>query len=81
MATVTPKNDRRILILDRDTCALVGQCSGPTGYGVCPNVAEGHAVPCAGRRLVPASGTGIEGWRLTIFEPEGDACPLASLVS
>ena len=77
----TPHDDRLILIVDRDTQALVGQCSGPVGGGRCPNADKGHPVPCVGRRLVPASGTGIEGWRLTVFDPPDETCPLASLVA
>ncbi|HXA29457.1 MAG TPA: hypothetical protein VN193_12025 [Candidatus Angelobacter sp.] len=76
----TQRRDRLILILDRGTRALVGQCSGPDDHGGCPVAVEGHQVPCAGRRIVPAYGTGIEGWRLTILDHEGTACPLAAFV-
>jgi hypothetical protein len=77
----TPSDDRLILILDPDTGALVAQCSGPRADGLCPNASAEHAIPCGGRRAVPARGTGIEGWRLTVFDdPEDGACPLASLV-
>jgi hypothetical protein len=78
----TARHDRLILILDRDTRALVSQCSGPAADGLCPNASAGHDLPCAGRRVVPAYGTGLEGWRLTITDPQEDgSCPLALLVS
>jgi len=69
-----------ILILDPETRALVAHCSGPTQAGQCPNAVPGHAVPCAGRRIVPAFGTGIEGWRLTVPDRKGTSCPLAPFV-
>jgi hypothetical protein len=71
------RHDRLLLILDADTRALVGQCTGPEIGGVCPRVGAGTVVPCAGRRLVPAYGTGIEGWRLTILDHDVTECPLA----
>jgi hypothetical protein len=69
-----------ILILDRETRALLAHCSGPTTSGQCPNAAAGDLVPCAGRRIVPTYGTGIEGWRLTILDHQGTTCPLAPFV-
>lgn len=74
---IAPRQDRLLLILDADTRALVGQCTGPESGGACPRVAAGKVVPCAGRRLVPAYGTGIEGWRLTILDRDVTECPLA----
>lgn len=71
------KNDPLLLILDPDTRALVGQCKGPTGDGRCPRVAEGVPVPCSGRRIVPAQGTGIEGWSITVVDDDVTQCPLA----
>lgn len=76
----TATRDRLILILDRDTRALVSQCSGPTSEGRCPTAVAGSPVPCAGRRVVPAYGTGIEGWRLTILDAPEELCPLAFMV-
>ena len=72
--------NRHLLILDTETRALVGQCSGPTRDGRCPDLAAGQSLPCAGRRLVPAGGTGLEGWRLTILDAPIDTCPIAPLV-
>lgn len=74
-----PRNDRMILILDARTRAVVEQCNGPDDDGECPN-AHGGAVPCAGRRIVPAYGTGIEGWRLTVVDADRHTCPLAGLL-
>lgn len=73
------RNDRMILILDAATRAVVSQCNGPDGEGACPN-AHGGAVPCAGRRVVPAYGTGIEGWRLTVVDTDRRTCPLAEFL-
>lgn len=75
------RHDRLLLILDPRSRALVAQCSGPTTRGHCPRVAAGQVVPCAGRRIVPAYGTGIEGWRLTIVDRDLTDCPLAWAIS
>ena len=72
-----PRHDRLLLILDADTRALVGQCTGPDVGGACPRAAAGTVVPCAGHRLVAAYGTGIEGWRLTIMDRDLTECPVA----
>jgi hypothetical protein len=68
-----------VLITDRDTGKVLGRCSGPVGLGECPNVSLGSTVPCAGHQLVPAAGTGIEGWTCQVSEDEADGCPLAWL--
>lgn len=73
------RHDRMILILDAATRAVVEQCAGPDIAGECPN-AHGGVVPCAGRRVVPAYGTGIEGWRLTVVDTERRTCPLAEFL-
>ena len=75
------RNDRLILILDEKTRALVDQCHGPDDEGLCPRRREGHKVPCAGRRVVPVYGTGIEGWRLTLLHTGESACPIADLLT
>ncbi len=74
-----PHNDRLILILDPATRVIVEQCNGPADDGACPH-AHGGVVPCAGRRVVPAYGTGIEGWRLTVVDTERRSCPLADFL-
>lgn len=74
------RNDRLVLILDPASRAIVSECSGPGDDGECPNLRAGHAVPCAGRRLVPAYGTGAEGWRLTVVDTDRSTCPLAGLL-
>lgn len=73
----TYSNDPLILILDPKHGALLATCAGPDEAGACPQVGDGEVVPCAGRRLVPAGGTGLEGWRLTIVDKDLEACPLA----
>ncbi|HZS13290.1 MAG TPA: hypothetical protein VFC09_01705 [Candidatus Dormibacteraeota bacterium] len=74
------RNDRMILLLDPATRAIVAQCSGPAENGDCPNAGAGGVVPCAGRRIVPAYGTGIEGWHLTVVDTHRTSCPLATLL-
>jgi hypothetical protein len=72
------KDERaRVLIFDRASGKQVGECHGAGAYGMCPQAVEGEAIPCAGCRIVPMEGSGLEGWTLTVAEDTEDACPLA----
>lgn len=73
----THSSDPLILIVDPAGGGVVDTCRGPDALGACPRAGRGDPVPCAGRRLVPAGGTGLEGWRLTIVDRDLDGCPLA----
>jgi len=69
----------RILITDRISGEVIAECSGPVGLGECPKVARGDQVPCAGKKLIPAGGTGAEGWRAFVAAQATDHCPLSWL--
>lgn len=67
----------RVLIIDRETGRIRGECKGSAAYGLCPQSVDGRPVPCAGCRVVPLQGTGVEGWTLTVADDATDSCPLA----
>ena len=68
-------SDDLVIILDRETGDMVGECGGPAADGTCPAVTAGDVVPCAGQRIAPANGSRHTGWRLHV--PYGsDRCPL-----
>lgn len=69
----------RVLIVDRATGQMVGECNGAAAFGQCPKAVEGEPIPCAGCRVVPEQGSGLEGWILTVADDATDACPLAFL--
>ena len=68
-----------IEIIDPATGEVVDHCSGPLPDGRCPRALDGTRVPCAGHRLAPQSGTGLEGWRLHIVDHDLEECPIAVL--
>lgn len=59
--------------------ARVEHCAGPDASGLCPRVAAGHLVPCAGRRL-RAHGVPTEGWDMHVAADATD-CPYAWLLT
>jgi hypothetical protein len=64
-----------VIILDTTTGEMVGRCDGPDQHGKCPQVPSGNVVPCAGDRIVPATG-GTQRYRLHV--PSGSVgCPLS----
>jgi hypothetical protein len=69
----------RVLIVDRATGQAVGECHGAGAFGQCPNAPDGVTLPCAGCKVVPVQGSGMEGWVLTVSDDAADACPLAFL--
>lgn len=69
----------RVLIVDRASGRVVGECHGAAAFGQCPQAAEGEMLPCAGCKVVPVQGSGIEGWILTVSDDATDACPLSFL--
>lgn len=75
---VTQDERARVLIIDPRS-GHTAECNGATAFGACPRVPEGQIVPCAGCRVVPGEGTGLEGWVLSVASDAADGCPLAFL--
>ncbi len=72
------KDERaRVLVVDRATGEVIAECHGAAAFGQCPRAEDGETVPCAGHRVVPAEGSGLEGWTLIVSDGAMDACPLA----
>jgi hypothetical protein len=67
----------RFLILDRVSGQVVGECHGAGDLGTCPNTLSGELLPCAGCRVRPLGGSGVEGWTLSVAPDATDTCPLA----
>jgi len=66
-------------LVDPETGATAGTCSGPTADGGCPRQAEGRPVPCAGFALVAACrGRNARMLRLSVGVAETD-CPVPIL--
>ena len=73
------KSSARLAIIDRDTGQVVAECQGAGPMGVCPQVPDGGLVPCAGRRIVPSTGSELQGWTIDVYTDAADGCPLAVL--
>lgn len=69
--------DRLFAIVNRRSGRLDGLCPGPARDGSCPQSARG-ALPCAGSRVVPMTGTDFNGLPFTVAtDASGPRCPLA----
>ena len=73
------QSSAKLAIIDRDTGQVVAECQGAGPMGVCPQAPEGGLVPCAGRRILPGKGCGLQGWTIDVYTDAADGCPLAVL--
>jgi hypothetical protein len=70
--------ERTFMIVDRWSEQPLGICSGPTHSGQCPHAKDGQ-IPCAGRKVIPLSGTAAHGLPFTIMTGPTSECPVAWL--